>query len=243
MDHLGTLNDTTPRIKVSTDHPAPLDVVFGLDTSLFSKGKEEAVDWKALGGEGKWHGDEVEVKTVWRGGQRPGTGKRKREHDHDHKHQHADGENCDCEASESNCVNLAPAGDVTPLSKGTLEEALGKLSFEIYRGEFLTPVAPSGPSRPSPPTLLSPCPPGPPLILFDLPLPLRPTPKRPPSLPDTPDTPDTPTHLIPCGWMNAKSRSQGHSPAVKLERRKVMVDIRAQLRIWPARAHCLCLAG
>jgi hypothetical protein len=91
-DHLSTLNEDTPRIKVSSESPITPELVFGLDTQLFSRQGEEGVDWEKLAGEGagsgKWHGDEAVLDD-----------------------------------------------QVEPISKETLEAALSKLSFEIYRGE------------------------------------------------------------------------------------------------------------
>jgi len=123
-DHLSTLNEDTPRIKVSSESPITPELVFGLDTQLFSRQGEEGVDWEKIAGGGGWHGDEVETKTIWKGGVRPGEGK---------EHKHADGKACgDCskDAEES----AGEKGDVQPITKEVLEGALSKLSFEIYRG-------------------------------------------------------------------------------------------------------------
>ena len=120
-DHLSTLNEDTPRIKVSSESPITPDLVFGLDTQLFSRQGEEGVDWEKIAGGGGWHGDEVETKTIWKGGSRPGK-----------EHKHADGEACgDCSRNEDRAEGN---GEVQPITKEVLEEALSKLSFEIYRG-------------------------------------------------------------------------------------------------------------
>jgi len=128
-DHLSTLNEDTPRIKVSSESPITPELVFGLDTQLFSRQGEEGVDWEKLAGEGagsgKWHGDEVETKTIWKGGRKPGSGKG--------KHQHADG--AACEGCDDMLAEVEVNKEVEPISKETLEAALSKLSFEIYRGE------------------------------------------------------------------------------------------------------------
>ena len=118
-DHLSTLNEDTPRIKVSSESPITPDLVFGLDTQLFSRQGEEGVDWEKIAGGSGWHGDEVETKTIWKGGKKPGT-----------KHDHAEGSSCE------GCAAVPEDGtvDVEPISKETLETALSKLSFEIYRG-------------------------------------------------------------------------------------------------------------
>lgn len=130
-DHLSTLNEDTPRIKVSSESPITPDLVFGLDTKLFSRQGEEEVDWEKLAGEGagsgKWHGDEVETKTIWKGGRKPGSGKE--------KHDHADGKACEG-CGDAKAEEEEGSTAVEPISKETLEEALSKLSFEIYRGEW-----------------------------------------------------------------------------------------------------------
>lgn len=111
LDHLGELTDQTPYIKVSKDKPIRPEVLFGLDTQLF-KLEDEQNTWEALGGEGK-HMDEVETRSVWRGGAQPG------------KHEHAEGETC----------KSCPKGEAVEgglLSRDQLDAAL-KLPFEIYR--------------------------------------------------------------------------------------------------------------
>lgn len=124
-DHLSTLNEDTPRIKVSSEQPITPDLVFGLDTQLFSRQGEEGVDWEKIAGGSGWHGDEVETKTIWRGGSRPGKGKA--------AHVHDNGDGCnDCDNTPG---DEEVTGEVAPISKETLEAALSKLSFEIYRGE------------------------------------------------------------------------------------------------------------
>lgn len=125
-DHLSTLNEDTPRIKVSSENPITPDLVFGLDTQLFSRQGEEGVDWEKLAGGAGWHGDEVETKTIWRGGRRPGSGKGKAGHNH------KNGDSCDTCGEDEDEAEID--GQVTPISKETLETALSKLSFEIYRG-------------------------------------------------------------------------------------------------------------
>ncbi|ORX35886.1 CobW/HypB/UreG, nucleotide-binding domain-domain-containing protein [Kockovaella imperatae] len=140
MDHLGALNDTTPRIKVSPERPAPLSVVFGLDTSVFDKEKAEAADWKALGaGHGQWHGDEVEVRSIWRGGSKPDSTKRKRSDGLGSGHVHVNGETCSCEHDEDH--EEGKEGDFVPILQATLEDALEKLSFEIYRVKGIVRLA------------------------------------------------------------------------------------------------------
>ncbi|ORY21256.1 CobW/HypB/UreG, nucleotide-binding domain-domain-containing protein [Naematelia encephala] len=119
MDHLGTLNEDTPKIRISKDHPVEPDVVFGLDTSLFEKTGEEGRTWEDIAGGSGWHGDEIETKSVWWGGKRPG-----------HGHGHEDGKEC----GECHGHDEAIQGEVfIPLDREVLERELGKLNFEIYR--------------------------------------------------------------------------------------------------------------
>jgi len=125
-DHLSTLNEDTPRIKVSSESPITPDLVFGLDTQLFSRQGEEGVDWEKIAGGSGWHGDEVETKTIWKGGEKPGK-----------KHDYAEGSKCEGCAGDD---VVETGGEVEPITKETLEKALSKLSFEIYRGMFSFPL-------------------------------------------------------------------------------------------------------
>lgn len=135
MDALGELNDQTPRIRISEQSPPSPDIIFGLDTKLFEKKGDEEAFWKLKGEEGGWHGDEVETRTVWKGGV-AGGGKRKRDQGNGHGHVHkADEEGvCGCEGDGVEGTSEA-AGTVEPVEKEVLEESLRKLNFEIYRGE------------------------------------------------------------------------------------------------------------
>lgn len=129
MDALGELNDQTPRIRISEASPPTPDILFGLDTKLFEKKGDEEAFWKAKGDEGGWHGDEVETRTVWRGG-----GKRKRTGAHAHEHQEG-GCGCEGEGAEGKVEGEEKSGDIVPVEKQVLEESLRKLNFEIYRGK------------------------------------------------------------------------------------------------------------
>jgi G3E family GTPase len=138
LDHLLTLNDETPYIRVgpSPDNPLKPELVFGLDTKLFLKEGEERGDWEALAGAGagpKGHIDEVETKSVWRGGAKPGSSKaqgKKRAHGHEHEQ----GAACDGCASEDD--SAAVSDTVVPLNATLLKAELDKLPFEIYRGTY-----------------------------------------------------------------------------------------------------------
>ena len=146
MDHLGTLNDETARIRVGPDNPVRPEVIFGLDTALWSKSRAEGEEaaWADLGGSGSTskggHSDEVETATVWRGGSRPG----KQGTRQVCGHAHVDGEECDSGhgtgANGTLSAQEAADGDLVPLERAKLEEELGKLSFEIYRGESPYPT-------------------------------------------------------------------------------------------------------
>lgn len=136
-DTLGELNEDTPRIKVGPDPENPLDpeLLFGLDTKLFELKDGERADWENEGGKsGDWHGDEVETRTVWTG-RKPGSGKGKGKATH--AHAHAEGEACACEGDVHDGMEQ-PGGEVMPVERSDLEAQLGKLSFEIYRGESVT---------------------------------------------------------------------------------------------------------
>jgi G3E family GTPase len=125
MDHIGELNDSTPSVKVGPKNPLSPDLVFGLDSKLFLKGSEEAASWAALGVEGA-HTDEVETKSVWRGGAKPGSGKKQ-------AHAHPNSDSCtDCNGTVHEVVT-----DVTPIPRADLEAALAKLaaSREVYRAK------------------------------------------------------------------------------------------------------------
>ena len=136
MDHLGTLNDTTPRIRISEDKPVQPDVVFGLDTKLFEARADEGEYWAEIGKGAGWHGDEVETKTVWRGGGVPGRKRRKVEHSHEHDHEHKENGNGDACGCHHDAEEEEVVGEVQPVDKAVLEQLLEKLSFEIYRGAY-----------------------------------------------------------------------------------------------------------
>ena len=139
-DRLSALNEDTPRIKISKDTPIDPEVLFGLDTQLFAKTHDEGLTWDEIAGKAGWHGDEVETKSVWKGGKRPGS-------EHKHEHDHADGEACECHNHDhahshehdhphtNGEANGETSEDIlTPISRGVLRKELGKLNFEIYRG-------------------------------------------------------------------------------------------------------------
>lgn len=123
LDHLYELNDETPVIRVSKDAPLDPSLIFGLDTKLFARGAEEVADWEAIGGAGKSHVDEVETRSVWRGGARPGA--------KTHKHDDA----CGCDSVHE--AEKVADGPVQAVDEELLRTELAKLPFEIYRGELI----------------------------------------------------------------------------------------------------------
>lgn len=133
LDHLYELNDETPVVRVSAANPLAPDLVFGLDTKLFTRGTEEAADWEATG-QGERHMDEVESRSVWRGGGRPGKGGKRDASQLEDKavqpHRHVDGEACGCEVGEAVKEDVP----IQLVDEEVLQAELAKLPFEIYRG-------------------------------------------------------------------------------------------------------------
>lgn len=121
LDHLYELNDETPVIRVSKSKPLTPELVFGLDTKLFLKEGEETAEWEQMGAGAKGsHSDEIETRSIWRGGKRPGSGQVK---SHD---------GC-AEGCEHSHMEEMEDDVVMPVDLQLLEEQLKKLPFEIYR--------------------------------------------------------------------------------------------------------------
>jgi G3E family GTPase len=132
---------------VGPDAPLSPELVFGLDTKLFSLVDGERRDWEHENGKEGWHGDEVETRTVWTGkpprSANSGKGKGKAVAGHIHE----DGKECgDCKtdtntakAEHHDTKEVEQKQDaeavtlVVPIGRETLEQQLSKLSFEIYR--------------------------------------------------------------------------------------------------------------
>ncbi|OCH90338.1 cobW-domain-containing protein [Obba rivulosa] len=107
IDHLNTLNDTTPKIQCKGREGVDPNLIFGLDSKLFQTGEEAAFP----------HHDEVETATVYRG-----TGGVKHAHGHD-----GDGA-CTCGGAQA---TQAPGGPTDGfVSRAGLEGALARLSKE-----------------------------------------------------------------------------------------------------------------
>lgn len=64
MDHLHTLNDLTPKIKSNGKNGVDPDIIFGIDSKLFSLQQESLLVDGA-------HNDEVQTVTLWRGVSKP----------------------------------------------------------------------------------------------------------------------------------------------------------------------------
>ena len=92
MDHLHTLNDLTPKIKCNGKKGVDPDVLFGIDTKLFSTHQE------SLNVDGS-HNEEVETITLWRGTSRPTKTVGCCEHAHEPSH------HCMAEASSGPKLN------------------------------------------------------------------------------------------------------------------------------------------
>jgi len=110
MDHLHTLNDLTPKLRCNERNGVSSDLIFGLDTKLYS-----------LGGEvhPSTHMDEVETRTIWKG-TRPVIG----------GHSHDLGSCCLLEHSEP--PELNPVDSL--ITREQLDSTLNALSKEsIYR--------------------------------------------------------------------------------------------------------------
>ena len=122
LDHLYELNDETPVIRVSKAAPLDPSLIFGLDTKLFTRGAEEVADWEAIGTTGTSHVDEVETRSVWLGGGRPGA----------KTHRHDDA--CGCDGAHE--AEQAVDGEASVVDEELLRTELAKLPFDIYRGEM-----------------------------------------------------------------------------------------------------------
>ncbi|KAI0366323.1 cobW-domain-containing protein [Pilatotrama ljubarskyi] len=105
IDHLNTLNDTTPKIKCQGRDGVDPNLILGLDSKLFQLEAQESLDTR--------HHDEVETVTLYKGYNLART-----EH-HGHAHHAPDAHT---EAVED--------GDASPVSEKDLTEALSSLSKE-----------------------------------------------------------------------------------------------------------------
>lgn len=115
MDHLHTLNDLTPKIRCQGKKGVDPNLIFGLETKLFS---DEAALPSTVQ-DVQTHNDEVETVTIYRGGSPPA-----------HNHQHKDGTGC-CQATPPEEAEGKNIAEETGIQREVLIEALnGKLSKE-----------------------------------------------------------------------------------------------------------------
>ncbi|ADV24550.1 cytoplasmic protein [Cryptococcus gattii E566] len=124
LDRLNDLNDETPKLRIgpAPSNPPKPEIIFGLDSKLWSVKDGERKDWGEMATQGGWHGDEVEVKGVYKG--------KKPKHEHEHVEGKGEGKECeDCQQAEVE-ENIGP---VEPVERELLEKELSKLSYEIYR--------------------------------------------------------------------------------------------------------------
>ncbi|KAF8704511.1 cobW protein, partial [Rhizoctonia solani] len=111
LDHLGTLNDLTPKLRCQSKSGVPYNLLFGLDSKQF-------LDLPTHSDEN--HHDEVETATLSRGIRLPHAHTHDHDHNHDHGHSHDE---------PSTRVEVD-----TPLTRDQLTDALGRLPKDsIYR--------------------------------------------------------------------------------------------------------------
>lgn len=115
IDHLNTLNDTTPKIRCDGREGVDPALIFGLDSKLYLEEEQLQVDTS--------HHDEVETVTVYAGD------KHLLKHTHSHN-----GENCACKTDDSTQAIAVHNTNTLLINAGTLSDALEKLSKEsIWR--------------------------------------------------------------------------------------------------------------
>lgn len=105
MDHLHTLNDLTPKIKSNGKNGVDPDIIFSIDSKLFSVQQESLLVDGA-------HNDEVQTVTLWRGISKPTP-----------SHSHS---NCD----HASHVHDTPEASVVELTEALLRYSLDAVSKE-----------------------------------------------------------------------------------------------------------------
>ncbi|AFR97316.2 cytoplasmic protein [Cryptococcus neoformans C23] len=137
LDRLNDLNDETPKLRIgpAPSNPPKPEIIFGLDSKLWSVKDGERKDWGEMATRGGWHGDEVEVKGVYKG----------KKPKHEHVVGKGEGKECrDCQKAEVEKT----VGPVEPIERELLEKELSKLSYEIYRVKGIVRfMSPSDPSK------------------------------------------------------------------------------------------------
>ncbi|KAH9945485.1 cobW-domain-containing protein [Epithele typhae] len=111
IDHLNTLNDTTPKIKCQGKDGVDPNVVMGLDSKLFELGSTEVPNGQ--------HHDEVETVTVLKG-TTPICSHQGCDHSKGHHHEPREGPTVVGEGVQA----------LEPIPEAALDEALGSLSKE-----------------------------------------------------------------------------------------------------------------
>ncbi|KAG8733317.1 hypothetical protein FRC11_007200 [Ceratobasidium sp. 423] len=117
LDHLGTLNDLTPKLRCTGKSGVPPDLLFGLDSKQFLDLPTQGTDEN--------HHDEVETATLCKGVRLP-------HHSHD-EHSTEGGHGHSTESSDTP-GDLGSTDDDPGLTRGRLTDALGNLPKDsIYR--------------------------------------------------------------------------------------------------------------
>ncbi|KAI1797466.1 cobW-domain-containing protein [Ganoderma leucocontextum] len=112
IDHLNTLNDTTPKVKCQGKEGVDPSVVMGIDTKLFQLGSLEHEHADVP------HHDEVQTVTIYKGREVDGVYRDACNDGHcGHDHENETGPN-------------APHDGMSPISRGSLTEGLGMLPKE-----------------------------------------------------------------------------------------------------------------
>jgi G3E family GTPase len=117
VDHLNTLNDTTPKIRCEGRNSVDPALIFGLDSKLYLQQDRLLVDTS--------HHDEVETATVYAGPHVT--------YSHTHSHE-GHGHACSCVVNSNGQGHPAPSVEPYMVKDAALSTALGKLSKEtIWR--------------------------------------------------------------------------------------------------------------
>jgi len=111
IDHLNTLNDTTPKIRTEGRNGVDPNLVFGLDSKLYIEDDHKQSD----------HHDEVETVTIYKGPRDIHSHKCKEDSCIDHSHG----------SSGEQITSNRDRGDSNPLEENVLKDALSKVSKEI----------------------------------------------------------------------------------------------------------------
>jgi hypothetical protein len=123
LDHLNTLNDLTPKIKCNGRDGVDPNLLFGLETKLFTENGNQ-VNHPAV----RSHNDEVETVTVLKGSARTRN---------QHEHHHIGDSECDCAQNIFQNAEAEAEGhgdSLQGVERANLERALDELSKEsIWR--------------------------------------------------------------------------------------------------------------